>query len=1288
MPLPACILAGIFRHECLGMMSVDRPVDLVEEGLYLHHPQRNAGRRGKMIAWGDVSEFEPADDGFSLTLQSAVVERFRGPLQGGLLEEWVQKIPSLMLKAQPPAPVPLSEETESEAGGAEESVLPRVLCAGLLTLRKRKRNDIRYFVLDRDFLSYYTDGDDYLDGAAPRGQVARADVQFVSFAAGGFTIDLESQQVRLGVESPEDLNRWLDAMTAVLDDRVRCELEESQASAVEERCLEDSLAAVVEGTVGIERRGRTTERYMTLEHHGMRLYTDEQAYRNGDFPRVAVQLRDVERLEEQVGRLALHISGQSAPVVVIAPSAHEHGRWRDALNALLLDLVDSSRVVVRVTPADAPAAVVDAAPSPGRDDVSDSAMTIDCVAPSVADVAATDRVPVAPDGAPSSDAAATSGACGVPAAPDEGGAAFAGDVAATGRACGASAAPAVGAAPSVDSVDLVAMAALMPVVAELTEVAEISVGPGAAAGGLEEIAQVAAAQVEDSVGRATTEISSAATIETAEAVTAADVDAVVMPEETTKPAAEVPGAPAAAPAAPPRPCEAQRRPRSHTAPTGSAAPRPAPRGLAAKAGPRRPRVPPSRTVSATSDPARPPSSARGSAATVACFAAQGGAAEDGATCASDGSETASAEAPAEAEAPPAGGDARASGAEGIDAPPPLAEKAATSEAAAEPIPASKLAAHVSSEVAVAEVAAPTRAGPVAEAAGATDAVARKASGENEADTGDEAKLREVFAMCDAQGAGYVTAGRLAEAYRASALTADFFDRLQLASGARAADVVQREAMQDPARQLLWQDMVDTYLRPATSRLLHEGALELVGSRGPLFVQIFADRLCAFEGRMLAGAGEASAILKVLPRDVRAVEVARTGFLLHTHSETMEFRLPPGGVDAESWHRSVSIFAGQPEVEPSPDDATCGAAQRATSSGSLCRSAGGASHAPAARPRRQAGGAQRWELPTYFVQELSSSLLAEWASSGELRHHGALGVASSGALAAKFCVLLEDKLQCFSRPLDVVHGRRPQLTISVADVKSVGRLGQGFLLRTACRSWSFHSRTAVETSAWAQRIEELVGHQQAACARPGCRGGHGAATSSAASLAPRGSRELRPQRPAVSAEPAACAAQREQRLRTAAAGRPWAPPRSRSPPRRRDFLVNTHRAGRQAAALIHGSDRLLVLPSSPCPGGERLRTGWPGKPNEHLPREGASARPTQEKPLVGQRDAYLLHTPRAGCGQTTWDKVNLTTPGSPRGASAEAQYSMQLTPRGPGPREVTGKIGRDNVHTILHQRCCH
>jgi len=611
-----------------------------------------------------------------------------------------------------------------------------------------------------------------------------------------------------------------------------------------------------------------------------------------------------------------------------------------------------------------------------------------------------------------------------------------------------------------------------------------------------------------------------------------------------------------------------------------------------------------------------------------------------------------------------------------------------------------------------------------------------------AEMGIEAKLREIFQLCDTFNKGTITMRQLAEVCRNSALTSDFFHKLPPVGGVSAMEAILKDANRRGKAELSWEAFRDAYMNRYV-RPLAEGPLLFKKTGQVRFVRVFEDRLEHYSDLESASTGSTPGF-HITASHVRRVEVHRpSDFVLQLDTESIELRVSPSSEDSfEAWYRALTAFVGQPEEEPSPLKKTSRYSSRASRASS--------------RPRRPQGGGgnSQFEPPPEFLQEVSSSLLEDWISSLAEPPvcHGVLGMSDKGVLVARYGALFQDRFLAYDRPLDAVHGRRPQFNMPTQDMRSFDRVGQGFVVHFMTKNIPFHVVSETDLELWSRKILSILDPQRAngffrpiedvtGIATPrststsgtrrvqqrqhllppnveGMPGGDMARSSSLASamrrpqhqqqeqqqeqLSPpsaelvfgetmarssslasgmrRSSSELRrsANEPRQQAYPIAERAKSSGGHSQAVGTASPSPARSRG---NRAFFINTHNDARQAGELIHGP-HMQVFPFSGRPGGDRVHAGLSGKINE--PRSGECS----PFAVSGGRDLDD-HKPWYGARE----QYMTHSPRDPVGhctwdkINQTAVRSFSPGPRTPRERnmQVAGKVGTESV---LYRRTCH
>jgi len=389
-----------------------------------------------------------------------------------------------------------------------------------------------------------------------------------------------------------------------------------------------------------------------------------------------------------------------------------------------------------------------------------------------------------------------------------------------------------------------------------------------------------------------------------------------------------------------------------------------------------------------------------------------------------------------------------------------------------------------------------------------------------------------------------------------------------------------------------------------------------------------------------------------------------------------------------WSHALQAFVGQPEAEPSPRKVRSGTLYKQPSQAMKktpskqdmcpnCRSAFNFGEEMCSRrpgcglPSTQAG----WEPTSAFMQEIGSPLLRDWLDGMPNRPlcQGIVGVSERGTLVARYALLYRDRLEAYAKPLDAVHGKKPQISKAVVEMKGYETSGTGLLLHLGARSLAFHTRSLAEVQVWTKALIPLFGGNTTdEASRSYCEYSVGQMSEQRSASAPRSSAPPASaagrDRHVWEAVPERHRAQsRERRLSfmtQRARGMPKSPYPGQKP---NNFWVNTHKNGREARSLIHGphSD---VLMHHDRPGGEHVFSHLEVKPamatrDTNGTSSGPSS-PAQDK-IGGMRHDHLKSTSRDGPGNCSWVKVNHVNHVAPDAPT--------FTPRKPASGSISGKV---------------
>jgi len=165
-----------------------------------------------------------------------------------------------------------------------------------------------------------------------------------------------------------------------------------------------------------------------------------------------------------------------------------------------------------------------------------------------------------------------------------------------------------------------------------------------------------------------------------------------------------------------------------------------------------------------------------------------------------------------------------------------------------------------------------------------------------------------------------------------------------------------------------------------------------------------------------------------------------------------------------WSRALQAFVGQVE-ESSP--------RKMVRTGTLYKPS------PSMMKKTTTSKSQdncTWDPDPSFMQEISSPLLREWLDGLNDRPlcQGIVGVAEKGTMVARYAMLYKDRIEAFSRPLDAVHGKKPQISKAVAEMRGYETAGTGLLIHLGAKSLAFHTRSLVEVQVWTKALIPLFG----------------------------------------------------------------------------------------------------------------------------------------------------------------------------------------------------------------------
>jgi len=306
----------------------------------------------------------------------------------------------------------------------------------------------------------------------------------------------------------------------------------------------------------------------------------------------------------------------------------------------------------------------------------------------------------------------------------------------------------------------------------------------------------------------------------------------------------------------------------------------------------------------------------------------------------------------------------------------------------------------------------------------------------------------------------------------------------------------------------------------------------------------------------------------------------------------------------------------------------------------------------------------------LLRELSNPLLDDWLFSlkEEPLHQGLLGLQSEGRLQVRWCLLFRDRLECWDRPLNAVHGLKPQSRLDFPQgyAATLDIIGEGFIIKIkGARKIGVHAGGGEDLRAWSTALLKVF-KARALPAGPKERpaqmegGDEDKSPTLQVKLAPEG------WVPRVASMPGQPASRRFEEAS------------SRPDPRRTHFTaratgpgisINTHQNAVEASRLLHGREVGFLMPNSSRGVTEKVHVP------DVLTRPCRSSSADNIFAMKVTGDARPL-TPRS---DFAWQKItspreggalSSSAPGRPSGGSGSG---MSPRPAACKPWEITEKV---------------
>lgn len=407
--------------------------------------------------------------------------------------------------------------------------------------------------------------------------------------------------------------------------------------------------------------------------------------------------------------------------------------------------------------------------------------------------------------------------------------------------------------------------------------------------------------------------------------------------------------------------------------------------------------------------------------------------------------------------------------------------------------------------------------------------------------------------------------------------------------------------------------------PKEARVLHRGFLRL-GRRGHVEVRyfiVFQDRLEHYvdERSAMEGSGFCG---RVWASDVREVRVLDHGFVLGLDAERLDLRLLPGE-DPDLWVRALreALVPGSPQsASDELDEATV------ARTGFLSPHLG-----PLGAVEKGSALSPRQPL-SQLLMEAAAPAFQDWLASLREQpcHHGPLGFQQEGRLVMKYCLLQKDCLEAFNRPSDPSLGRPPALKLMLSEVRGLETIGSGFILNMGGRKVGVHVGSNDDLHAWSAALLAVLAPNSSASASPATtpRSAKKKSTGSMLGASVSSTRSApRQTRPSDWIPKAATTSTVASSSPQSVRGPSWFSQRAIG----KRLQINTHKAGLQAAGLIHGPATLTLVHSQQASGREYLRQEVARKINERAVSAGELRRtsPTFADKVTG---AVRSLTPRS------------------------------------------------------------